>query len=148
MNTNSVNDINNEIRQHEEAIKALREKLKAIVDNQMTAALENAASQQNVEVLCEHPRIITVKMSQLIGNPWNMEFVDWKSGANILIKWFEFKKLAPEKWYATLKELYDNRKDYNRVDLPFKECVFGSWVTRKTPISAEFVKSVLDELEK
>jgi hypothetical protein len=148
MNTNTISDLNNEIRLHEEAIKALREKLKAMVDNRMTAALENAASQQNVKVLCEHPRMIVVKASQVLGNPWNMEFVDWKSGANILIKWFEFKKLAPEKWYSTLKELYDNRKDNNRVDLPFRECAFGSWVTRKTPISAEFVKSVLDELEK
>ncbi len=148
MNTNTISDLNNEIRLHEEAIKALREKLKAMVDNRMTTALENAASQQNVKVLCEHPRMIVVKASQVLGNPWNMEFVDWKSGANILIKWFEFKNLAPEKWYSTLKEMYDNRKDYNRVDLPFRECVFGSWVTRKTPISAEFVKSVLDELEK
>lgn len=148
MNTNSVNDINEEIRRHEEAIAKLREKLKAIVDNRMTAALENAASQQNVEVICEHPRMIVVKASQLIGNPWNMEYVDWKSGAKRLVRWFEFKKLAPEKWYSTLKELYDNRKEYNRVDLPFKEYSFGSWVTRKTPISAEFVKLVLDELEK
>ena len=148
MNTNSVNDINNEIRLHEEAIKALREKLKAMVDNRMTIALENAVSQQNVEVLCERPRMIAVKASHLIGNPWNIEFADWKSGAKRLVEWFEFKKLAPEKWYSTLKELYDNRKDYNRVDLPFRECVFGSWVTRKTPISAEFVKAVLDELEK
>lgn len=148
MNTNIVNGINEEIRQHEEAIAKLREKLKAIVDNRMTAALENAASQQNVEVICEHPRMIVVKASQLIGNPWNIEFVDWKSGAKRLIEWLEFKKLAPEKWYSTLKELYDNRKDYNRVDLPFRECAFGSYVTRKTPISAEFVKLVLDELEK
>jgi hypothetical protein len=119
-----------------------------MVDNRMTIALENAASQQNMKVLCERPRMIVVKASQLLGNPWNVEFVDWKSGAESIVKWFEFKKLAPEKWYSVLKELYDNRKDYNRVDLPFRECVFGSWVTRKTPISAEFVKAVLDELEK
>jgi len=148
MNTNSISDLNNEIRLHEEAIKALREKLKAMVDNRMTIALENAASQQNMKVLCERPRMIVVKASQVLGNPWNVEFVDWKSGAESIVKWFKFKNLAPEKWYSVLKELYDNRKDYNRVDLPFRECVFGYWVTRKTPISAEFVKSVLDELEK
>lgn len=148
MDTNSINGINDEIRRHEEAIKALREKLKAMVDSRMTIALENAASQQGVKVLCEHPRMIVVRASQVLGNPWNIEFADWKSGAERLVEWFGFMKLAPEKWYSTLKELYDKRKDYNRVDLPFKEYSFGYWSTRKIPISAEFVKSVLDELEK
>lgn len=148
MNTNNIISINDEIRLHEEAIKALREKLKAMVDNRMTTALENAASQQGVKVLCERPRMIVVKASQVLGNPWNIEFVDWKSGVESIVKWFEFKNLVPEKWYSALKELYDNRKDYNRVDLPFRERAFDSWVTRKTPISAKFVKLVLDELEK
>ena len=149
MNTNSVSDINKEIRRHEEAIKALREKLKAIVDNQMTKALENAASQQNVKVLCEHPRMIVVKASQVLGNPWNVEYVDWKSGAKRLVEWFEYKKLAPEKWYPTLKEMYDKRKEPNRVDLPIREQYWpGCYRTINEPISAEFVKLVLDELEK
>lgn len=146
---NSVDSITDEIKRHEEAIKALREKLKNLVNSRMTSALDSASAKQDVEVLSEHPRIVVVKSSNLIGNPWNINFQDWASGAKCLIKYFEDKKLPPEKWYETLKELYDNRKEFNRVDLSYKERVwFNSYTTRKEPISAEFVKLVLEEMEK
>ena len=147
--TNIVNSITAEIAEHEAAIKALREKLANVVNNRMKSALDNAASQQDVQVLSEHPRIIVVKSSHLIGNPWNVNFQDWASGAKCLIKWFDDKKLPPEKWYETLKDMYDKRKEPNRVDLTYRERVWlNSYATRKEPISAEFVKLVLEEMEK
>ena len=146
--TPTVENITAEIAQHEAAIKALREKLVNIVNNRMKYAMENAASQQDVQVLCEHPRMIVVKASNLIGNPWSINFQDWASGAEFLIQWFEKKKLPPEKWYETLKKLYDNRKEPRRVDLDIRETYDYSTITRREPISAEFVKLVLDEMEK
>ena len=115
----------------------------------MKIAMDNAIHNQNVKVISERPRMILVKFSQLVGNPWSVQFHDWKSGGDTLIKWFEYKKLAPEKWYDTLKNLYDKRKEPNRVDLPIKEQYWpGYYRTIYEPISAEFVKIVLDEMEK
>lgn len=145
----TVRDIQDEIQRHEEAIKALREKLKSIVDSHMKTVLDSVAEKQDIKVVSEKPRMVLVKASSLIGNPWNINFHDWKSAADFLVKWFEGKKLAPEKWYNTLKDLYDKRKEPNRVDLVMKDYnFFGYATTRKEPISAEFVKLVLDEFEK
>jgi hypothetical protein len=147
--TSTVQGINDEIRRYEKAIAELREKMKTIVDSRMKLAMDNAIHNQNVKVISEHPRMVLVKFSQLVGNPWSVQFHDWKAGGDLLIKWFEYKKLAPEKWYDTLKTLYDKRKEANRVDLPIREQYWpGYYRTITEPISAEFVKIVLDEMEK
>ena len=87
-----------------------------------------------------------IHFSDLIGNPWSLQFHDWKCGGELLINYLT-EKVAPEKWYQTLKDMYDKRKEPNRVDLTYRERVWGDiYRVRKEPSSAKFVEKVLEKM--
>lgn len=121
----------------------LRELLKATVKEETEAAVNDSAAEQNIQRLGK--RMIIVHASDLIGCPWNYAFHDWKKAAEYLFEYLE--KIAPEKWVDKLEEMYNNRKDKNRVDLTFKCKDFYGYSTHIEPISAKFVEKVIARLK-
>lgn len=121
----------------------LRELLKTTVKEETEAAVNDSVAEQNIKRLGKY--MIIVHASDLIGNPWNYAFHDWKKSAEFLFQYLE--KIAPENWLDKLEEMYNNRKDKNRVDLTFKYKDFYGYSTHIEPISAKFVEKIISKLK-
>lgn len=121
----------------------LRELLKTTVKEETEAAVNDSVAEQNIKRLGKY--MIIVHASDLIGNPWNYVFHDWKKSAEYLFQYLE--KIAPENWLDKLEEMYNNRKNKNRVDLTFKYKDFYGYSTHIEPISAKFVEKIISKLK-
>lgn len=136
-----ISELEQRIEQLNNEKERLEETLKQVIGVSMKEAIEESVKEQRINRISKH--IFTVKFSQLIGNPWSPSFYDWEASANILFDYLI--KIQPRKWRNELQSLYDKRSG-NRVDLPFKRQFSGSKWTEKTPISAEFIKKIIEKL--
>lgn len=104
------------------------------VSNATNSAINEAASKcPNRQI---SPHIVIVRASNLIGKPWNVEYHNWHGGARVLIDYLSKYKL--EKWAELIKDMYENRKENDRIRV---KTPYGS-----TMIAADFVKRILDRL--
>lgn len=136
-----------EIQSELDAINKRRDELMRLmedaVSNVSNSAINEAASEcPNKEI---SPHIIIVRASDLMGKPWNVEYHNWYGGAKVLIEYLS--KYKSEKWVELLKDMYKNRKENDRIQVKIPYSVpfvhYGS-----TMISADFVKRILDKLDK
>lgn len=138
----TAKEINDELNSLIRRQAYLRNLLKETIEEEMQKAIDESAEQQNIKRISQH--IAIIRYSDLIGNPWSLQFHDWKVGGELLMKWLD--RIEPSKWVSTLEKLYNERKEENRVDLVVVQSYGGIRIVDKQPISAEFVKRILEKL--
>lgn len=136
-----IDELEQKIEQLNIEKEQFEEKLKQLINASMQEAIEKSVKEHKINRISKH--IFTVKSSQLIGNPWNPSFYDWEASAKILFE--HLSKIQPKKWRSELQSLYD-KKDGNRIDLLFKRQFMGTQWTEKIPVSAEFIKKIIEKL--
>ena len=87
--------------------------------------------------------IILINFSSIIGNPWNVDFYMWEQSAKLLLQYISKHDITD--WKKWLLDLYDKRQR-NVCYLIKIQRGWGGSTTIKTPISAEFVKAIIDRM--
>lgn len=84
---------------------------------------------------------IIINHSQIIGNPWNIEFYDYEKAGKVIMK--ELSKKDPEDWVKYLNSLLET-KNKNRVDI---KCKSGD-TSYSIPIDKKFIINIINKLQK
>lgn len=136
-----------EIRDKIEELARQREILEtkltnAIVEAILTTAKENPNPPRKIS---QHMCII--HFSNLIGNPWNIEFYDWKIAAEFVI---DFLSNKPSDKWKSLLEAELKRAVMNSVPFKRKVVIKGRYVSYSsqisTPINRKFIEKIIEKI--
>lgn len=116
--------------------RELDDRIKTII----TQAIEEAVKDNEVNTRRIGNAII-INHSQIIGNPWNIEFYDYEKAGKIVMK--ELSNKAPEDWVKYLNSLLET-KNKNRVDI---RCKSGN-TSYSIPIDKKFIINIINKLQK
>ena len=94
---NEFREIEKTLQLINEQRKAAEEKLKYIVN----MAIVDASKDYPVKRL--GPKIISVRFSDIIGNPWNQQYYDWVEASKVVMKYLN--EQDADKWKDKLIEL-------------------------------------------
>jgi hypothetical protein len=138
----TLEQIEAELKELEERKKELQKLYASKCDLAIREAIEKSVQEKKVKRISQH--IIIVKCSDLIGNPWNVEFHDWYASKDVLLQFLSTK--PAEKWHDCVIKLAESAKDGAvYVQIPQKVNAYYSKTT-KIPISSEFIQAVLAKL--
>lgn len=137
----SIEQIEAELKELEERKQELQALYALKCDAVIKEAIEKSSHEKKIERVSMKPKMVIVHLSDLIGNPWNIEFHDWYSSKDVLLKYLSTKPAA--QWHDTIIELVNSAKD-NVVSIKLYE----GKTTRSVPISLDFMKAVLKKIEK
>lgn len=116
--------------------RELDDRIKAII----TQAIEEAVKNNEVNTRRIGHAII-INHSQIIGNPWNVEFYDYEKASKVIMK--ELSEKDPEDWVRYLNDLLKT-KNKNRVDI---RCKSGN-TSYSIPIDKKFIINIINKLQK
>lgn len=142
-----------EIEEELDELEQRKKELKAIYEKKCNAvimeAIKKSTQEKKIKRPTENSKIILINYSDLIGNPWNYEFYDWYASKDILLEYLSKKPI--ENWRESIEKLVESEKN-GVVYVPMKRLCYEYYTKRqitiseKTPISLEFLKSVLSNL--
>ena len=134
-----LNEIRNKMAQLLEEHKALEEELK----NAMVAIINETAEESPNKKKKISNNIMIINFSDLIGNPWNVEFYDWEASAKVILDFLNGKPIY--NWKSLLE---GKLKESKRNIVEFKKTIYNSWYkTQYTiPISKEFVEKIVAKM--
>ena len=119
----------------------------AIMEEKLTEAIVNTIYEASMENPNKPKRIsknnITIRFSDLIGNPWNYEFYDWKKSAEVVL---DYLKDKPVKNWGKL--LQNKLKSAKGGVVYFDKTVSYGWFKKKhlTPVNALFIERIIQKL--
>lgn len=110
----------------------------AIVDAIRETANENPNPPQRIS-----RHICTVRLSDMVGNPWNYEFYDWLASAEFIIGFL--KKYPVDEWKDVLRS--ELKKTVGNM-VPFKRNVTrnGYTTSATTPINKKFIEKIIENI--
>lgn len=79
--------------------------------------------------------IFIINSSELLGNPWNANYFDWKASAKVLLEFLQSKPI--ERWKTLLEEKVKENKG---------NIVYIKKINYSIPIEKEFVNMIINEL--
>lgn len=119
----------------EEQKKEAEEKLKYIVN----MAIVDASKDYPVKRL--GPKIISVRFSNLIGNPWNQQYHDWVEASKIVMEYLSTQDAY--KWKDKLIELLEGDTE-SRKPVIFKKGRGGCFY--QIPVNRKFIVKIIEKL--
>lgn len=138
MNT-KINGLTNKIDKYKFEIK----RLEGLIEECIHEAINEVGNEQKLNRISSH--CFTIRYSDLMGNPWNPSFYDWKESSSIVK---DFLKNKPKtEWKSILIEKLNksDNKRYAIFDLYYNS---GKWrVNDRVPISREFIQRILNKLD-
>ena len=117
----------------------MEEKLtEAITEAVYETAQENPNKPKRIS---EH--IVTVRYSDIIGNPWNYEFYDWERSAEVVM---EFLKEKPLKNWKSLLQGKLNLSKGNVVS--FEKTMYNNGYRKQysVPVNRLFIQKILEKI--
>lgn len=87
-----------EIQEELESLEKQRNILELKLSQAIVSALSSVAQQHQIRRVSQHCMII--KFSDLIGNPWNVEFYDWEASVKVCLDYLKDK--SPTSWVLLL----------------------------------------------
>lgn len=136
----SIKDIEREL--------ALLDKQKTELENKLIEVIESAmlrvAKAQKINRISEH--IFVVRLSDIIGNPWSSHFFDWNKSVSIVKKFLRAKPVL--QWKDSLQRKLDDTQEGKPVIFIFSSGSGWSKTTERIPVSYEFIKEIIKQLEK
>ena len=119
----------------------------AIMEEKLTEAIVNTIYEASMENPNKPKRIskniITIRFSDLIGNPWNYEFHDWEKSAEVVLDYLKDKPV--KNW----EELLQNKlKSAKGGVVYFDKTVSYGWFKKKhsIPVNALFIERIIQKL--
>lgn len=113
---------------------------KVELETQLTTAMIdviNKIAEENnphkIKRLTSH--IFIINSSELLGNPWNADYFDWKASAKVLLEFLQNKPI--ERWKTLLEEKVKENKG---------KIVYIKKTNTSIPIEKEFVNMIINEL--
>lgn len=138
----TLEQIEAELKELEERKKYLQKLYASKCDLAIKEAIEKSAQEKKLKRVS--PNIIIINYSDLIGNPWNVEFYDWYASKDVLLQFLSTK--PAEKWHDCVIKLAESAKNGAvYVQMPQKVNYYYTKTT-KIPISSEFIQAVLAKL--
>ena len=138
----TLGQIEAELKELEERKKYLQKLYASKCDLAIKEAIEKSAQEKKIKRVSPH--IIVINYSDLIGNPWNVEFHDWYASKDVLLQFLSTK--PAEKWHDCVIKLAESAKNGAvYVQMPQKVNAYYTKTT-KIPISSEFIQAVLAKL--
>lgn len=117
----------------------MEEKLADVITNAIyEAAQENPNKPRRIS-----KNIVVIRLSDLIGNPWNYEFYDWEKSAKVVLEFLKDKPVG--KW----KELLQNKLDTSKNNLvTFDKIIHNGWFKNKysVPVNRLFIEKIVEKL--
>lgn len=113
---------------------------KVELEKQLTAAMVNVinkiAEENNPHKIQRlTSNIFIINSSELLGNPWNANYFDWKASAKVLLEFLQSKPI--ERWKTLLEEKVKENKG---------NIVYIKKINYSIPIEKEFVNMIINEL--
>lgn len=113
---------------------------KVDLEKQLTAAMVNVinkiAEENNPHKIQRlTSNIFIINSSELLGNPWNANYFDWKASAKVLLEFLQSKPI--ERWKTLLEEKVKENKG---------NIVYIKKINYSIPIEKKFVNMIINEL--
>lgn len=113
---------------------------KVDLEKQLTAAMINVinkiAEENNPHKIKRlTSNIFIINSSELLGNPWNANYFDWKASAKVLLEFLQSKPI--ERWKTLLEEKVKENKG---------NIVYIKKINYSIPIEKKFVNMIINEL--
>lgn len=136
----SIYEIQKELKELETKKNKLENKLMLII----TCAIDEVAKSQVLNRIGEH--CILIKFSDLVGQPWNYEFYDWKQSVKVVYQFLNQKHVT--EWQSALQNKLDSTPLEKPVIFTFTKGS-GVWKTiNKVPVSYKFIQEIINQLNK
>ena len=132
---NEFREIEKTLQLINEQRKAAEEKLKYIVN----MAIVDASKDYPVKRL--GPKIISVRFSDIIGNPWNQQYYDWVEASKVVMKYLN--EQDADKWKDKLIELFGGDTE-SRKPVMFKNGKGGCFY--QIPVNRKFIVKIIEKL--
>ncbi len=136
----SIKDIEKEL--------ALLDKQKTKLENKLTEVVESAmlhvAKAQKINRISEH--IFVVRLSDIIDNPWTPHFYDWNQSVSIVQKFLRNKPVL--QWKDALRKKLGDTQEGKPVIFTFSRGSGCYKTIERVPVSYEFIKEIIKQLEK
>lgn len=87
------------------------------------------------------PKIISVRFSDLIGNPWNQQYYDWVEASKVVMKYLSKQDVG--KWKDKLIELLAGDTE-SRKPVIFKQKQDGCLY--QIPVNRKFIVKIIEKL--
>lgn len=134
----SIKEIENELA----SLCKQKEELECMLTEAIKSAMRRVAETQNIKRISKH--VFVVNLSDMIHNPWNVEFYDWNKSISIIQKFLYSKPVS--QWKNALQnKLNETPKDHPVV---FKFSSGSSWYrsTEQIPVSYKFIQEIINQL--
>lgn len=135
--------MNKELQEIEQKLLVLNEEKRAI-EQKLIAAIMAAISETIKE--CPVKKLgsgsFIVRLSDLIGNPWNPEFYDWESGAKVLIE--KLNNVPADSWKQYMVDLLEG-KPGSGEPVYFVKYIKNNG-SYKIPVSRKFIVKIIERL--
>lgn len=135
----NTNEIRKRMAQLLKEHKALEAELKVA----LIEAINEAASESPNKKKKVSQHIMIINYSDLIGNPWNVEFYDWEASAKVVLDYLELKPIYD--WKKLLEAKLSEAKR-NIVEFKKSNYCMGYKTCYTIPISKEFIEKIVAKM--
>ena len=135
----SLNDIQKEL----EALEKQKRELEIAIETIINTAMQRVAACQKLNRISEH--IFTIRFSDMIGQPWEPRYYDWKQSIAIVKRFLQSKPAV--EWKSALQRKLQETKPGQPVRFIFKHG--NAWynrVTENIPVSYQFIQEIVNQL--
>ena len=134
-----LNEIRNKMAQLLEEHKALEQELKTA----LIAVINDTAEESPNKKKRISKHIFIINASDLMGNPWNVEFYDWEASANVVLDYLNGKPIYD--WKSLLEKKLEEAKR-NVVEFKKTSSCMGYKTCYTIPISKEFIEKIVAKM--
>lgn len=133
------------IKQIEQEILLLEQKknkMESVLVDVISSAILKVAQKKPMHRISQH--CFVIRLSDMIGNPWDPEFYDWEKSITIILKFLKPK--PAREWSSALKVKLENTAKDQPVVFEYRKQSFGVMYSEKIPVSRIFIEQIIKEL--
>lgn len=133
------------IKQIEQELLLLEQKkneMENILVDAISSAMLKVAQKKPMQRISQH--CFVIRLSDMIGNPWNPEFYDWEKSIVIILKFLKPK--PAREWVGALKAKLEGTPKNQPVVFEYRRQSFGVMHSEKIPVSRTFIEQIIKEL--
>lgn len=137
--------MNKSIKQIEQELCNLeqeKEKLESKLVDAISSAMLKVAQKKTMQRINKHCFVIC--FSDMIGNPWNLEFYDWEKSIMIILKFLNPK--PAREWVCALNGKLEDTPKNQPVVFEYRRQSHGVMYSEKIPVSRIFIEQIIEEL--
>ncbi len=119
-----------------------KNKLEKILIDAISSAMLNVAQNKPMQRISKH--CFVIRLSDMVGNPWNPEFYDWEKSISIILKFLRPK--PAKEWVCSLVAKLDSTPKNQPVVFEYCKQSYGVMFSEKMTDSRIFIEQIIEEL--